>query len=208
MFFMLTKIHPRSSGFTGFELLIVIALVGILAWLVVSRFSDLSTDARNIERRLDISIIAAELEGYKNAEGHYPPTASTLPSYSQFLNEGVPTSDTIAFLDPAGNPIEDSPTASTNIPTTGYNPDETPEGAQYTYAPYGCNPVDQPQDTEAEDTGAEETPNNEEDSSETEADGQAEDQPDDTETEAFDTCQGYVLYAWLENDTVYSKVNN
>lgn len=188
--------RPKSLGFTGFELLIVVGLVGLLAWLVISRFSGLSTDARDTERRLDTSIIAAELEAFHTIGGHYPASTTLLPSYAQYLTQGAPAPDTVAFLDPSGNFILDAPTASANAPATGYDPAEIPEGSQYTYAPYGCvaaanvpeedaGPADE---TEAETTGEDET-------------------VDDTAAENFDTCQSYVIYAWMENDLVYSKVS-
>lgn len=193
------RVNPKRLGFTGFELLIVIGLVGLLAWLVVSRFSDLSTVARNTERRLDLSIIAAELEAFHATVGHYPASATVLPSYSQFISQNSPTPDTIAYLDPVGNFIENAPTASTNLPATGYDPAETPEGSQYTYAPYNCSPT---------------TPAVAEPETETETDQTAEADPETSEdsvdetAESFDSCQSYVIYAWMENDLVYSKVSN
>ncbi len=199
---MLTKIRPKGSGFTGFELLIVIALVGLLAWLVVGRFSELATDARNTERRLDISIVSAELEALHSLQDHYPASASALPSYLRFTADGQPqaTPDTNAFIDPTGNFIQDSPTASTNAPTTGYDPAEIPDGGQYTYAPYGCSLAETGEATTNE-AAADAT--NEETTDET-TDGTTE--VDETD-ENFSSCQSYVIYAWLEGDLVYSKVS-
>ena len=195
------QIRPRGSGFTGFELLIVIGLVGLLAWLVVSRFSELATDARNTERRLDISIVSAELEAIHSLQDHYPASTSALPSYLRFTAEGEPqaTPDTNAFIDPTGNFIQDSPTASTNIPATGYDPAEIPEGSQYTYAPYGCSLAETGEATDDEvaaSTTGEETTDETSDGT-TEVD----------ETDNFSSCQSYVIYAWLEGDLIYSKVS-
>ena len=175
-------------------MLIVVGLVGLLAWLVISRFSDLSTDARDTERRLDTSIIAAELEAFHAIEGHYPASATLLPSYAQFLTQGAPAPDTVAFLDPVGSFILDSPTASANAPATGYDPAEMPEGGQYTYAPYNCV------------GGVSTPPEDESPAGEAEAETTGEDETVD-DAENFDTCQSYVIYAWLEKDLVYSKVS-
>ena len=200
---MSTGIRPKGFGFTGFELLIVIALVGLLAWLVVSRFGELSTDARNTERRLDISIVSAELEAFHSIEGNYPASTSSLPSYLQFTEDGQPraTADTNAFIDPVGNFIQDSPTASTNAPATGYDPSETPEGSQYTYAPYGCSVVEATEPTE--ETAPDEATTDEA--------GQETDNGETTEVdetgENFSSCQSYVIYGWLEGSLVYSKVS-
>lgn len=202
---MFARVGSKGAGFTGFELLIVIGLVGLLAWLVVSRFNDLAVNARNTERRLDTSIIAAELEAFYAIEGYYPASASSLPSYAQFISQGVPAPDTIAFLDPTGSFIDDSPTASTNAPATGYDPAEIPEGSQYTYAPYGCQLVttDDPAASQPDAAAGSET--------ETTADDQTDDEGTDgegeAETDSFDNCQSYIIYAWLENSLVYSKIS-
>ena len=200
---MSTRIRPSATGFTGFELLIVIALVGLLAWLVVSRFGDLAVVARDTERRLDVNILAAELETFHADQGYYPPYVESLSIFPQTTEDGQQrlSPDAIALIDPSGRLVVASPTASTNIPASGYSQDQ-PEGGQYTYAPYSCSLAPNPEASEEapEETEADQT---EASADETGAEATEEEAADETEadSELFSECQKYVIYAWLEGGT-------
>lgn len=200
--------RPRQSGFTGFELLIVAALVGLLAWLVVGRFNGLAVISRDTERRVDINILADELESFHANLGHYPPSVSGLPSFPRPEPDGQTqvTADSGALFDPDGQLTQDSPTASTNAPATGYYGPERPDGPQYTYAPYSCNPIELPDEAgdEAAEAGDEAATDETGEVDQTES-GEAE-AGDEAEV-SFDRCQQYVIYAWLESGGVYFKVS-
>ncbi len=189
----------RAAGFTGFELLIVIALVGLLAWLVIIRFGNLAVIARDTERRLDLNILATELEGFQHDLGYYPPNFEVLTIFPQVDESGQTrlSPDTVALIDPDGNLSLVSPSASTNLPDTGYGPDR-PDGAQYTYAPYNCSLAETNPETEAVVDPA---------ATEGEDETATDDIPDADENIVFDQCQQYVLYGWLESGQVYFKVS-
>ncbi len=64
-----------DEGFTLIEMMIVIAIIGILATIVIRSFAFLST-ARDSKRISDIRTVQNYLELYYNANGSYPPDTS------------------------------------------------------------------------------------------------------------------------------------
>jgi prepilin-type N-terminal cleavage/methylation domain-containing protein len=116
-----------QAGFTIIELLIVIAIIGILATLVLTNFQGAQAKGRDTVRKNDINSIYQKLEEYYNEQGGYPDddlVAATFP--------GI---DAEALLDADGATIVSSFTNSATPPTltlTGTN--------EYAYAAFdGCN---------------------------------------------------------------------
>jgi len=65
------------SGFTMIELLIVIAIIGILSTIVVMTYSNDQASARDAERKSDLEQYRNALEAYANgANGIYPVDSS------------------------------------------------------------------------------------------------------------------------------------
>jgi prepilin-type N-terminal cleavage/methylation domain-containing protein len=60
------------AAFTLIELLLVIAIIGLLAAVVTANFSASSMQARDAERQADIRMLQQAIEAYKNREGRYP----------------------------------------------------------------------------------------------------------------------------------------
>lgn len=116
----------KQSGFTIIELLIVIAIIGILALLVLTNFQGAQAKGRDTVRKSDINSIYQKLEEYYNEEGGYPDGALS--------DELLPGIDEGALLDQEGTTISATFSTDANLaaPTL---PDTTDE---YLYAAYGC----------------------------------------------------------------------
>lgn len=71
----------RIHGFTMVEILVVIAVMGILATMITVGFSVIQSDTRDSLRSTRITLIASALEKYYDANGEYPScSAMTQPS--------------------------------------------------------------------------------------------------------------------------------
>ncbi len=62
----------NSRGFTMIELLIVIVVIGILAGLVVTAFTNVQRNARDTERKTDVSALYRKLTAYYTENSKYP----------------------------------------------------------------------------------------------------------------------------------------
>lgn len=69
---MLKTKQKLQAGFTIIELLIVIAIIGILALLVLNNFQGAQAKARDTQRRTDINNVHGKLEEFYNENGGYP----------------------------------------------------------------------------------------------------------------------------------------
>ena len=61
-----------DRGFTLIEIMIVIVILGILAWQVVPRIMGKPEEARRLKAKMDISSIETALKMYKLDNGVYP----------------------------------------------------------------------------------------------------------------------------------------
>ncbi len=77
-----------DEGFTLIEMMIVIAIIGILATIVIRSFAFLAS-ARDSKRISDIRTIQNYLELYYNAEGQYPSTATTWPGFQSEMKTAI-----------------------------------------------------------------------------------------------------------------------
>ena len=92
---MLKTVKKVQSGFTIIELLIVIAIIGILAGLVLNNFQGAQAKSRDVQRKTRINSIHGKLEEYYNNNGGYPDGAlstTVLPGIdAQALNDAAGT---------------------------------------------------------------------------------------------------------------------
>ncbi|NBU33037.1 type II secretion system protein [bacterium] len=124
---MLKTIKKAQQGFTIIELLIVIAIIGILAGLVLNNFQGAQAKARDVQRRADVNAIHGKLEEYYNTNNGYPDG-----NLSTTLLAGI---DAEALKDTQGNAI--AYTGGFITSATAPNP-AVSNTSQYVYAAYGC----------------------------------------------------------------------
>lgn len=66
-----------KSGFTLIEVLVVIAIIGILSAILYANFGNARVDARNKTLKSEIKEVQLALEVYKSQNGYYPKAAGT-----------------------------------------------------------------------------------------------------------------------------------
>ena len=66
------KQNKNQAGFTIVELLIVVIVIGILAGLIITTFTDFKQKDRNKERQKDVKTLQVGIEGYYAQNGKYP----------------------------------------------------------------------------------------------------------------------------------------
>jgi len=116
-----------ESGFTIIELLIVIAIIGILATLVLTNFQGAQAKGRDTVRKNDINSIYQKLEEYYNEQGGYPDGALSSTVFPGIDDEALNDADGTAITYTGG--FITSATAPVLAPTTT---------GEYVYAAYGC----------------------------------------------------------------------
>jgi general secretion pathway protein G len=78
--------RPRSRprrGFTLIEVLVVVAILGILAAIVVPRIMDRPDEAKRVAARVDVGTLVQALKMYRVDNGFYPSTDQGLGALVQ-----------------------------------------------------------------------------------------------------------------------------
>ena len=73
------KFHNRKGGFTLIELMIVVAIIGILAAIAIPNFLRFQLKAKSSEGKTNIAAIRTAEEGYQAEFGSYIATAALFP---------------------------------------------------------------------------------------------------------------------------------
>ena len=73
----------RQSAFTLIEILVVVAILGILAAIVVPRVMDRPDEAKRVAARADVAAIVQALKLYRLDNGFYPSTDQGLAALVQ-----------------------------------------------------------------------------------------------------------------------------
>lgn len=81
------KKMSKINAFTLIELVIVIAIVGLIAAIPIIAFSQATQKARDTRRKQDIDKVNGALTQYRTENGHYPIRAS----YSLLATDLMPT---------------------------------------------------------------------------------------------------------------------
>jgi general secretion pathway protein G len=105
--------HSRG-GFTLIELMIVVAILGLLAYMLVPRIMERPEEARRIRAQVDIKTIESALKLYKVDNGTYPTTEQGLSALiTKPEQDPIPKGwreggyiEGAAIKDPWGNPFE------------------------------------------------------------------------------------------------------
>jgi prepilin-type N-terminal cleavage/methylation domain-containing protein len=78
------KVTPRSA-FTLVELLVVLAIIGILIALIVPAVSVVLTKARNTRIALEVAALGQAIEAFKHDAGDYPPNTNDPALVRRFI---------------------------------------------------------------------------------------------------------------------------
>jgi len=94
----------NKKGFTLVELLIVIAIIGVLSALLMANFIGVRQRARDAQRKADLRQIQSALELFRSDTGNYP---GSLEFGGQLTNTDQPDNNTVYMqkvpLDPINN---------------------------------------------------------------------------------------------------------
>ena len=102
---MRTKNSPKTQGFTLIEMLITVAIIGILAGIAVPSFSSYMKRARTSEAYTFIGEIRQRQEAYRAEFNQYcsaPAAATMLPAGGAATPAGAPDSQLRGWPSPAG----------------------------------------------------------------------------------------------------------
>ena len=123
----------KERGFTIIELLIVIAIIGILATLVLTNFQGAQAKGRDTVRKNDINSLYQKLEEYYNENGSYINTAITAGNASTLF----PGIDGGAVTDEDGTIIETTFSTSLTTPVAVVV-SNTGNGGEYELSLFGA----------------------------------------------------------------------
>jgi len=86
---MLSKLRKKDKGFTLIELMIVIAIIGILAAIAIPQFAAYRVRGFNADAQTHVRNLATSLEAYFADKNVYTATVADLATYGYTVVPGV-----------------------------------------------------------------------------------------------------------------------
>ncbi len=125
----------NKKGFTLIEVVLVLAIGGLIFLLAFVAFQQVSTNRRDTQRRSDAGRVVAELQNYFGDNRSYPNPASAVGFWSNAI-PATPTNDLEKFVkhymngsefkDPKGQPVYVTNNAANFGYVSAFAPDNTP----------------------------------------------------------------------------------
>ena len=81
LFSMLTRFVKNGKGFTLIEVMVVLAIIGILVSILVLNFNESRKQSRDQVRKSDLQAMQLAIETYKAQNGNYPAEGCGAPPY-------------------------------------------------------------------------------------------------------------------------------
>ena len=129
----------KRNGFTLIEILVVATIIGLLAAIGITSYTQFNIQARNTRRKADAENVRGALEMYKSNVGNYPSLLDNLTTPPNQYLKSLPT-------DPKGTTVNNwssSVYGCTGSPCTTYtitvNLEPVATGNTYFADPYGAN---------------------------------------------------------------------
>jgi prepilin-type N-terminal cleavage/methylation domain-containing protein len=121
---MLNKLKKRNEGFTIIEVLIVLAIAGLILLVVFLAVPALQRNSRNTQRKADVSAVLGAVQEFSNSNAGTLPGSATLSGNIVYLcATGTCTSADssaakIGYYNSATTPVSVASTVPATAPTT------------------------------------------------------------------------------------------
>ena len=122
-------LHPRCSGFTLIELMVVVTIIAVLAGLTIGTLGYVNRKGAESRARAEVAAIATAVDNYKLEFGSYP-SNNTTALFKELTGQGS-VNKTRVFIEPTPGLV----TNATNGPFID------PWGTAYNYRNPGTNNV-------------------------------------------------------------------
>jgi prepilin-type N-terminal cleavage/methylation domain-containing protein len=108
------RIHQKEKGFTIIEVVLVLAIAGLIFMMVFLALPALQRSQRDTQRKDDLSRAITSVTSYtSNNRGELPAPSNS--AWATFLTQYVTTNSVDSFIDPSGANASADTTASTYI---------------------------------------------------------------------------------------------